>query len=79
MQAAFKAQNQRSPALAIQREPMKETNPLILPLASVLQDETPSLPDAPKVIDGGTEEFIPLANTQPAVIGCVFTRTSFTN
>ena len=41
-----------APALAIQREPMKETNPLILPLASVLQDETPSLPDAPKVIDG---------------------------
>ena len=50
---------------------MKETNPLILPLGSVLQDETPSLPDAPKVIDGGTEEFIRVANTQPAVIADV--------
>ena len=60
-----------APAQAIQREPMKEANPSFLPLASVLQDETPSLPDASKLIDGDTEEFIRVANTQPAVIADV--------
>ena len=50
---------------------MKEANPSFLPLASVLQDETPSLPDASKLIDGDTEEFIRVANTQPAVIADV--------
>ena len=43
---------------------MKEANPSFLPLASVFQDETPSLPDATKVMDGGAEEFIRVANTQ---------------
>ena len=47
-----------APAQAIQREPMKEANPSFLPLASVLQDETPSMPDASKLIDGDTKEFI---------------------
>ena len=58
-------------AQAIQREPMREANQSFLPLASVLQDETPSLPDASNLIDGDTEEFIRVANTQPAVIADV--------
>ena len=65
-----------APAQAIQREPMKEANPSFLPLASVLQDETPSLPDASKLIDGDTEEFIRVANTQPAVIADVIKQRS---
>ena len=56
--------------------PMKEANPSFLPLASVLQDETPSLPDASKLIDGDTEEFIRVANTQPAVIADVIKQRS---
>ena len=55
---------------------MKEANPSFLPLASVLQDETPSLPDASKLIDGDTEEFIRVANTQPAVIADVIKQRS---
>ena len=65
-----------APAQAIQREPMKEANPSFLPLASVLQDETPSLPDASKLIDGDTEEFIRVTNTQPAVIADVIKQRS---
>ena len=65
-----------APAQAIQREPMKEANPSFLPLASVLQDETPSLPDASKLIDGDPEEFIRVANTQPAVIADVIKQRS---
>ena len=55
---------------------MKEANPSFLPLASVLQDETPSLPDASKLIDDDTEEFIRVANTQPAVIADVIKQRS---
>ena len=65
-----------APAQAIQREPMKEANPSFLPLASVLQDDTPSLPDASKLIDGDTEEFIRVTNTQPAVIADVIKQRS---
>ena len=66
-----------APAQAIQREPMKEANPSFLPLASVLQDDTPSLPDASKLIDGDTEEFIRVTKTtQPAVIADVIKQRS---
>ena len=60
-----------APAQAMQKEPMKEASPSFLPLLSVLQDETPSLFDVSKLIDGDTEEFIRVANTQPAVIADV--------
>ena len=50
---------------------MRQANQWFLPLASVLQDETPSLSDASKLIDGDTEEFIRVANTQPAIIADV--------
>ena len=63
-------------AQAIQQEPMKEANPSFLPLAFVLQDETHSLPDASKIIDGDPEEFIRVANTQPAVIADVIKQRS---
>ncbi|CAH3172522.1 unnamed protein product, partial [Porites lobata] len=56
---------------------MKEANPSFLPLASVLQDDTPSLPDASKLIDGDTEEFIRVTKTtQPAVIADVIKQRS---
>ena len=49
---------------------MKDTTLSFSPLASALQDES-LLPGDPKIINGDTEEFIRVANTQPTVIADV--------
>ena len=59
-----------APTQAIQKECMKDTTLSFSPLASALQDES-LLPGDPKIINGDTEEFIRVANTQPTVIADV--------